>query len=150
MAHCMVPYQGSWQIEAVLLAQQVVAGQTAALALKRVKRSAVRKVHSLKTCSLARLAPWPIRPPMPSRVADARGCDVRALVQCRCPGDAAVQRVAAVPGAWLQGMVLVDAALQPRATWEFDADIAILTHSTTIAPKYQAVIHCEIVRQAAR
>ena len=59
-----------------------------------------------------------------------------ALLQCLCP--------------WLQGMVLVDAALQPRATWEFDADIAILTHSTTIAPKYQAVIHCEIVRQAAR
>jgi GTPase len=47
-------------------------------------------------------------------------------------------------------MVLVDASLHPRASWEFDADIAILTHSTTIAPKYQAVIHCEIVRQAAR
>ena len=30
------------------------------------------------------------------------------------------------------------------------ADIAILTHSTTIQPRYQAVIHCEIVRQAAR
>ncbi len=49
-----------------------------------------------------------------------------------------------------QGMVLVEASLHPHASWEFDADIAILTHSTTIAPKYQAVIHCEIVRQAAR
>ena len=67
---------------------QVVAGQTAALALKRVRRGAVRK-----------------------------------------------------------GMVLVDASLQPVACWEFDADIAILTHSTTIQPRYQAVIHCEIVRQ---
>lgn len=67
---------------------QVVAGQTAALALKRVKRSLVRK-----------------------------------------------------------GMVLVAEAAQPKATWEFDADIAILTHSTTIQPRYQAVIHCEIVRQ---
>ena len=51
---------------------------------------------------------------------------------------------------WRQGMVLVEASLHPHASWEFDADIAILTHSTTIAPKYQAVIHCEIVRQAAR
>lgn len=32
---------------------------------------------------------------------------------------------------------------------EFDAEIAILTHSTTIQPRYQAVIHCEIIRQAA-
>ncbi|KAK9810446.1 hypothetical protein WJX72_010850 [[Myrmecia] bisecta] len=70
---------------------KVVAGQTAALALKKVKRSAVRK-----------------------------------------------------------GMVLVDERLKPKASWEFDADIAILTHSTTIQPRYQAVIHCEIVRQAAR
>lgn len=70
---------------------QVVAGQTAALALKKVKRNQVRK-----------------------------------------------------------GMVLVDDRLKPAASWEFDADIAILTHSTTIQPRYQAVIHCEIIRQAAR
>lgn len=70
---------------------QVVAGQTAALALKKVKRNQVRK-----------------------------------------------------------GMVLVDERLHPRASWEFDADIAVLTHSTTIQPRYQAVIHCEIIRQAAR
>lgn len=47
-------------------------------------------------------------------------------------------------------MVLVDEKVKPRASWEFDADIAILTHSTTIQPSYQAVIHCEIIRQAAR
>lgn len=47
-------------------------------------------------------------------------------------------------------MVLVDETLKPRASWEFDADIAILTHATTIQPSYQAVIHCEIIRQAAR
>ena len=75
----------------VVMHLQVVAGQTAALALKKVKRSAVRK-----------------------------------------------------------GMVLVAEAGHPEASWEFDADIAILTHSTTIQPRYQAVIHCEIVRQAAR
>ncbi len=60
---------------------QVVAGQTAALALKKIKRSAVRK-----------------------------------------------------------GMVLVDERLHPVASWEFDADIAILTHSTTIQPRYQVHI----------
>lgn len=69
---------------------KVVAGQTAALALKKVKRSQVRK-----------------------------------------------------------GMALVEDSLRPKASWEFDADIAILTHSTTIQPRYQAVIHCEIVRQSA-
>ncbi len=66
----------------------MVAGQTAALALKKVKRGSVRK-----------------------------------------------------------GMVLVDERLHPKASWEFEADIAILTHSTTIQPRYQAVIHCEIIRQ---
>jgi GTPase len=57
---------------------QVVAGQTAALALKKIKRTAVRK-----------------------------------------------------------GMVLVDEKLRPHACWEFNAEIAILTHSTTIQPRYQ-------------
>lgn len=67
---------------------EVLAGQTAALALKKVKRNAVRK-----------------------------------------------------------GMVLADERIQPKACWEFDADIAVLTHATTIQPRYQAVIHCEIIRQ---
>jgi len=70
---------------------QVVAGQTAALALKRIKRNQVRK-----------------------------------------------------------GMVLADERLDPKAVWEFDAEIAILTHSTTLTLHYQAVIHCDIVRQAAK
>jgi GTPase len=49
-----------------------------------------------------------------------------------------------------KGMVLAHESLRPAASWEFDAEIAVLTHSTTIAPRYQAVIHCEIIRQAAR
>jgi GTPase len=41
-----------------------------------------------------------------------------------------------------KGMVMVDEKLKPAATWEFDADIAILTHSTTIQPRYQvACLH---------
>ena len=47
-------------------------------------------------------------------------------------------------------MVLVHRDVKPAASWEFDAEIAILTHATTIQPRYQAVIHCEIIRQAAR
>ena len=49
-----------------------------------------------------------------------------------------------------KGMALVSPDLKPAASWEFDADIAILTHATTIRPRYTAVIHCEIVRQSAR
>ena len=74
-----------------MVVDKVCAGQTAALALKKIKRTQVRK-----------------------------------------------------------GMALVSKAVEPRASWEFDADIAILTHSTTIQLKYQAVIHCEIIRQAAK
>ncbi|KAI7839256.1 hypothetical protein COHA_006954 [Chlorella ohadii] len=92
---CMGPGAASGVVKSVhykrLPVGRVVAGQTAALALKRVKRHQVRK-----------------------------------------------------------GMVLVAAEARPQASWEFDADIAILTHQTTIQPKYQAVIHCEIVRQSAR
>jgi len=67
---------------------QVVAGQTAALALKKVKRNQVRK-----------------------------------------------------------GMVLVDARAEPKASWEFDADIAILTHSTTIQPRYQVCYNQSVMLQ---
>ena len=36
-----------------------------------------------------------------------------------------------------------------QATYEFSAEVSVLTHSTTIQPRYQAVIHCEIVRQVS-
>lgn len=39
-----------------------------------------------------------------------------------------------------KGMVLVDERTKPAACWEFDADIAILTHSTTIQPRYQVSV----------
>lgn len=38
-----------------------------------------------------------------------------------------------------KGMVLVAAEAKPAASWEFDADIAILTHATTIQPRYQVI-----------
>uniref|UniRef100_A0A7S4W2L0 Tr-type G domain-containing protein n=1 Tax=Alexandrium monilatum TaxID=311494 RepID=A0A7S4W2L0_9DINO len=48
-----------------------------------------------------------------------------------------------------KGMVLVDAAAQPKATWEFRAEVVILHHATTIRERYQAMIHCGIIRQCA-
>ena len=36
-------------------------------------------------------------------------------------------------------MVLVDSALNPKSCWEFEGDILILHHPTTISCKYQAM-----------
>lgn len=71
--------------------KSVKAGHTAALALKKVKRSSIRK-----------------------------------------------------------GMQLVDPALEPVATYDFEAEILILYHSTTISENYQAVVHCGTTRQVAK
>lgn len=49
-----------------------------------------------------------------------------------------------------KGMVLVSKDSNPVAHWEFEAEILILYHSSTIAPNYQAMIHCGNVRQAAK
>ena len=36
-------------------------------------------------------------------------------------------------------MVLVDSALNPKSCWEFEGDILVLHHPTTISCKYQAM-----------
>jgi GTPase len=46
-----------------------------------------------------------------------------------------------------KGMCLLDPALQPMPTWEFDAEILVLNHSTLIKKGYQAVLHCGVIRQ---
>lgn len=71
--------------------KRVVAGQAGSLALKKIKRSAVRK-----------------------------------------------------------GMVLLDSATQPGATWQFTAEVVVLMHSSSIRENYEPVIHLNNVRQAAR
>lgn len=38
-----------------------------------------------------------------------------------------------------KGMVMVDPVLEPVACWEFDGDILVLHHPTTISAKYQAM-----------
>lgn len=109
---------------------QVVAGQTAAIALKKVKRSAVRKGMVLADASLRPEATWraPAAPlPPPPQSVFFRFAPFHK--PSRAPPDSL--------------------ALSCTPRREFDAEIAILTHSTTIQPRYQAVIHCEIIRQAA-
>jgi GTPase len=46
-----------------------------------------------------------------------------------------------------KGMVLVSKDLQPQACYEFEAEIKILFHSTTIHLKYQAMMHTGNIRQ---
>ncbi|CBZ30087.1 GTP-binding elongation factor tu family protein,putative [Leishmania mexicana MHOM/GT/2001/U1103] len=49
-----------------------------------------------------------------------------------------------------KGNVLVDAAHSPKSFWQFEAEIIILYHSTTITANYEPVIHSTTVRQSAR
>lgn len=49
-----------------------------------------------------------------------------------------------------KGMVILDKESNPKAVMEFEADVVILHHATTIKPKYQAVIHTGVVRQTAQ
>lgn len=48
-----------------------------------------------------------------------------------------------------KGMVLVSPELNPKACWEFDGEIVVLHHPTTISSKYQAMVHCGSIRQTA-
>jgi GTPase len=49
-----------------------------------------------------------------------------------------------------KGNVLLDLATPPTAYWQFEAEIVILYHSTTISANYEPVIHSTTVRQSAR
>jgi hypothetical protein len=46
-------------------------------------------------------------------------------------------------------MVLVSPSLNPTACWEFEAEILVLHHPTTISARYQAMVHCGSIRQTA-
>ncbi|RXN20490.1 GTP-binding 1-like protein [Labeo rohita] len=48
-----------------------------------------------------------------------------------------------------KGMVMVSPRLNPQACWEFEAEILVLHHPTTISPRYQAMVHCGSIRQTA-
>eukprot|EP01136_Pigoraptor_vietnamica_P043472 Opistho-1_new@18916 len=52
-------------------------------------------------------------------------------------------------GAVRKGMVLAAREAHPVACREFEADILVLHHPTTIGARYQAMVHCGPVRQTA-
>jgi len=45
------------------------------------------------------------------------------------------------------GMCLLDPKLNPKPVSEFDAEIIVLHHATTIQLGYEAVLHCGVIRQ---
>ena len=49
-----------------------------------------------------------------------------------------------------KGMVLLDSSIKPKVSKEFEAEIIVLYHSTTIQINYQAVIHSGTIRQTAK
>lgn len=48
-----------------------------------------------------------------------------------------------------KGMVIVSEKVNPNPSWEFEAEILILHHPTTISVNYQAMVHCGSIRQTA-
>lgn len=53
-------------------------------------------------------------------------------------------------GAIRKGNVLLDAQQPATAYWQFEVEVTILYHSTTIVVNYEPVIHASTVRQSAR
>lgn len=49
-----------------------------------------------------------------------------------------------------KGMVLLEKQSEYKTVREFEAEVIILHHATTIKPKYQAVIHVGVIRQTAQ
>lgn len=49
-----------------------------------------------------------------------------------------------------RGMVLLDASVDPVASYTFEAEVLVLHHATSIKQNYQPVIHCGNIRQTAR
>jgi len=48
-----------------------------------------------------------------------------------------------------KGMVMVSPELKPQCCWEFEGEILVLHHPTTISARYQAMVHCGSIRQTA-
>lgn len=47
-------------------------------------------------------------------------------------------------------MVILDKSSDFKVARQFEAEVIILHHATTIKPKYQAVVHSGVVRQTAQ
>ncbi|KAI9203923.1 P-loop containing nucleoside triphosphate hydrolase protein [Polychytrium aggregatum] len=75
----------------------------------------------------------------------------RVNVPCASAGQSATFALKKIKRSSIRkGMVLVSKSLEPRAVYEFEAEILVLYHSSTIGAKYQAMLHCGCVRQTAR
>jgi len=48
-----------------------------------------------------------------------------------------------------KGMVMLSQQLDPQCCYEFEGEILVLHHPTTISTKYQAMVHCGSIRQTA-
>ncbi|XP_071476685.1 GTP-binding protein 1-like [Diadema antillarum] len=48
-----------------------------------------------------------------------------------------------------KGMVMVSPHVNPMACWEFEGEILVLHHPTTISTRYQAMVHVGSIRQTA-
>lgn len=46
-----------------------------------------------------------------------------------------------------RGMVIIDHERKPEPVTEFEAELQVLHHSTTIKPNYEGVMHCGTIQQ---
>ncbi|KAJ3207957.1 GTP-binding protein 1 [Dinochytrium kinnereticum] len=75
----------------------------------------------------------------------------RVNVPCASAGQSASFALKKIKRSSIRkGMVMLSKSLNPRAVYEFEAEILVLYHSTTIGAKYQAMLHCGCVRQTAK
>jgi len=75
----------------------------------------------------------------------------RLLVKSAYAGQSAGFAIKKIKRSMIRkGMVLVDMKANPKSTWNFEADVIILYHSTTIHTNYQPVIQCMTMRQSAK
>ena len=49
-----------------------------------------------------------------------------------------------------KGIVLLEANNLPKSCRGFEAEVAVLHHSSTIKPGYESVLHCGVIRQSVR
>lgn len=49
-----------------------------------------------------------------------------------------------------KGIVLLEASNLPKSCRGFEAEVAVLHHSSTIKPGYESVLHCGVIRQSVR
>jgi GTPase len=85
--------------------------------------------------------------PVQIKTVQCRGINMSSVHAGNCAGFALKKEKRS---AIRKGMVLLDAKTKPLAVWEFDAEILVLYHSTTIKANYQPVVHCRTIRQSAK